>query len=205
MRNNGVVYLGLFVMMAGLYAAQVKKSAHAEVKVEPRLVESTPTPLPQNRIQLLYEKLGALKMFSNTVEGVRLIPVHPPIKDSFTIILYGDEIFSDEDFAAHDSWNTVLDKIAFYFKSEPGLRIEISGYADSDNEKERQASDYGASAYAFSYARAEWLAHYFERRHGIPIVGSFILRGMGAVPRGKKISLRFYFRSSLSDENSLAD
>jgi len=205
MRNQGVIYLGLFLMMAGIYAAEVKKSAHAEVKAVPHLQESTPVPAPQNRIQLLYEKLSALKMFSNTVEGVRLIPVHPPIKDSFTIILYGDEIFSDEDFAAHDTWNTVLDKIAYYFKNEPGLRIEISGYADLDNEKERKSSDYGASAYAFSYARAEWLAHYFERKHGIPIADSFVLRGMGAVHQGKKITLKFYFRSSLSDENSGAD
>ena len=198
MRNQITIYLGLFLIVFGLYAVQLKKIPHATgaaTKEVAELVASTPVPAPQNRIQLLYDQLRSQKIFSNTVDGVRLFPKQPPVKSDFMITLYGDEVFSDENFAINPPWETVLDQIADLFKKELGLKMEISGYADADNLREQKPSDYGSSAFAFSYARAEWLAHYFERKDGLSISKILVLRGMGAVPQGKKIELRFYFSS----------
>ena len=158
MRNQSIIYLGLFLIAFGLYASQIKKIPRAsEVKPVTSLVESTPVPAPQNRIQVLYDKISAQKIFSNTVDGVKLTPSHAPIKNDFIITLYGDEMFSDENFSISTSWTNVLDQIADFFKPELGLKMEITGYADADNTREQKPSDYGNSAYAFSYARAEWL------------------------------------------------
>ena len=200
MGNQGTAYLGLFLIAFSLYAAQLKKtpiSASAtEVRAQAPGAEPTPVQPPQARIQVLYDLLTSDNRFTNKIDGVRVSPV----KNDFTVTLIGDEIYTDGGFSVNDSWNSILDKLAVILKSEKGLMIEISGYADEDNLKEKQPGDYGSSAFAFSYARAEWLAHYFERKHGIPIKKTFILRGLGSVPQGKKIEMRFYFSSAFSGE-----
>ena len=83
--------------------------------------------------------------------------------------------------------------------------VEISGFADLDHPLEKSTNDEGASAYAFSFSRAEWLAHYFERMHGISIQKNLVLKGMGAVSEGRKIELKFYFNSSAESNNSGAE
>lgn len=195
MRKQSVIYLGLFLMMFGLYAAQLKKKAAVKTQSEtPALVtEEEEIKRTQTRVQLLYEKVSALSVFRTRISGIRLLPASPPVKNDFMISLSGDEIYNDGGFSIHESWGTVLDSLAVIIKAEPGLSLEISGFADENNPKEKAASDYGSSALAFSYARAEWLAHYFERKHGIEIQKTFVLRGMGAIPMGKRIDLRLYY------------
>ena len=206
MRNQAQVYLGLFLIAFGLYAAQLKKKPALLHKADPlTLLESTPTPAPQTRMQVLYEKVAGEKFFSNRIGGIKLSPATGPVKHDFTITFFGEEIFTDEGFSIHPSWHTALDDLAEIIKTEPGLHVEIAGYADQDNPKEQSPSDYGSSPYAFSFARAEWLAHYFERKHRIPIGKVFVLKGMGAVSEGKRIELRFFYNSPSESFKSSGD
>ena len=195
MRNQGLIYIGLFLIAFGLYASQLKKKPHVENKpVETPMLEPTPASASQARIQVLYEKILADKMFTSKIGGIKLTPARPPVNNDFTITFTGDEIFTNEGFSIHESLASTLDFLAETIKSEHGLMVEISGYADANSVLEVKPSDYGSSALAFSFARAEWLAHYFEQTHGISVSKTLILRGMGAVPQGKKVELRFYFR-----------
>ncbi len=205
MRNQGLVFLGLFLITFGLYASQLKKKAITEKSRLTTLLAPAPTAKPQTRIQVLYEIVSSQKYFSNRISGIRLTPTHAQVKNDFTITYSGEEIFSDEGFSIHESLRTSLDSLVEIMKAQHGLKVEISGYADADNPKEKKPSDYGSSALTFSFARAEWLAHYFERKHGILISKYFILRGMGAVPQGKKIELRFFYGSSLTSDISGED
>lgn len=197
MRNQATIYLGLFLIAFGLYAAQLKKKQGSVVEVKPSTMvlteEPSPTPSSQNRLQLLHEKVVLGSFFRNHVAGISLYPSSAPIKD-FTVTLAGDEVYADQEADIHESWNSALDFLAGLIKQEPGLHVEISGYADESKPKEQKPVDFASSSLTFSYARAEWLAHYFERKHGIAIQKYFVLRGMGAVERGKKIELRFYYR-----------
>jgi outer membrane protein OmpA-like peptidoglycan-associated protein len=206
MRNQAQVYLGLFLIAFCLYAAQLKKKTPAPIKAtSTSLLDSTPTPVPQTRMQILYEKISGKKFFSNRIGGIKLTPAKGPVKNDFTITFFGEETFTDEGFSIHPSWHTALDELAETIKTELGLHVEIAGFADQDNPKEKSPSDYGSSPYAFSFARAEWLAHYFERKHRINISKVFVLKGMGAVSEGKRIELRFYYNSPSESFKSSGD
>jgi outer membrane protein OmpA-like peptidoglycan-associated protein len=194
MRKQGVIYLGLFIMVFGLYAAQLKKnSAVKNTKISMMVPEDEEVKIAQTRIQLLYDQVFEASVFKNKVSGVSLKPMSPPVKNDFTISFSGDEIYTGGDFSIHESWGTVLDFLAGVIKSAPGLEVEVSGFANENDPREKSPTDYGSSPFAFSFARAEWLAHYFERKHGLVIKKTFVLRGMGAIPQGKRIDLRFHF------------
>lgn len=204
MRKQGVIYLGLFLMVFGLYAAQLKKKPPVKNELASSAYEQEPEEfkIAQTRIQLLYDQVSEASVFKNKTVGIRLTPAQAPVRNEFRVTFSGEEVFKEGDFAIHESWTTILDFLAGLIKKEAGLHVEISGFADQDSMREKSASDYGSSALTFSFARAEWLAHYFERKHGISIQKTFVLRGMGAVPQGRKIVLRFYFRDSFSRLNS---
>ena len=197
MRKQGLIYLGLFLITFGLYAAQLKKKPRVENKVVPSLVTQLQPDVPQARIQILYDKIYSEKMFASKISGIKLTPSHPPVNSDFIITFFGEDVFTDEGFSIHESFGSTLDFLAQLIKAEHGLTVEISGFADLGNAHEEKSSDYGSSPLAFSFARAEWLAHYFEQKFGISIPKTLILRGMGAVPQGKKIELRFYFNNRI--------
>ncbi len=192
-RIQAQVFLGLFLIVFGLFAAQIKKKPSTiEAKPNPLFIEPTPEPISQTRIQVLYDQVAIEKIFSNQISGVKLLPARASVKNDFKIIFEGDEVYSDHAISVHSSWETTLDFIAELIKKNPGLHVDIAGFADLENPKENKPSDF-PTALASSFARAEWVAHHFERKHGIIVAKSMVLMGMGAVPQGKKLVLRFYY------------
>jgi outer membrane protein OmpA-like peptidoglycan-associated protein len=182
-------------MVFGLYAAQLKKKVHSTPVAKIAEILPEAEKIPQTRIQIVYDLIVADRLFSNKISGIKLLPAQPPVINDFLITFSGDEMFTDDGVAIHESWNSALDFLAEIILKERGLKVEISGYAESNAK----------NGLAFSFSRAESLAHYFERRHGISISKTFVLRGMGPVPQGKKIELRFYFNASSGANNSGAD
>ena len=108
---------------------------------------------------------------------------------------YSDEAYETGAFAVRENWYPFLDQLGKYLNQEykNGILVKINGYADLNSPQEKTPSDYGSSDLTFSYARAEWVARYFERKFGIPIRTVCMLTGMGAVQNGKKVELIFYY------------
>lgn len=201
--------MGLFLMSFALYANE---------KLHPRIVKTaiadesesrssaTDVPEPSNRpvtenvsnespahgadakLQTLFQSFLKDSLFSGRTDGVRLAREPKAILIQF----YGEDVFADGEAAMRESWYTALDRIAEKLTPEEfkkGLRIEVRGYADEASQKEQKPSDFGRSDFAFSFARAEWLARYLERMWRIPLQENFTLKGMGARPYGKKVEL----------------
>ncbi len=201
MSNRSTIFSGLFVMIFGLYAYELKK--HVPDSEKPRSVlgfiakkEIEAPPRQGPRIEVAYDKLSKDPVFAGKFEGIYLIPAPVAgveIGRDFMLVLQGDEVFASESASVRDGLHSVLDHAAEFLHSEPGMKVEISGFADENDLEEQGATDEGRSAYEFSYSRAEWVARYFERQHGFDIPNTFILRGMGPSPKGKRVELRFYF------------
>ena len=179
--------MGLFLMAFALYAHE--RSLHLIKKTTPEVAAASPTEVNESRVftsklEHLYSDLSQEPLFRRPQDGLKLI------RERWAVVIQwsGDDVYSDGEFAMRESWYSVLDQVSELIQKKAVL-VEVVGYADEGSLKERKATDYGASDYAFSFARAEWLSRYFERKGNLKLHGIFTLKGMGAVPHGKKIEL----------------
>jgi flagellar motor protein MotB len=210
MRNQAnTIYLGLAVLMMGLFASQVRQHSNQPSVEESAVDHSAATkraPIPSDhpRIFAAYHALLADPIFSSKIDGISMIPqpgAGTTVSDHFVLVLQGSEVFGSREARVQKSWESLLDRIADILDDDPGLKIEISGYADADDPLENRNSESGSSPLAFSFARAEWIARYFETVHGADVAGDFILRGMGLSPKGKRVELKFLIPQTASSGN----
>ncbi|MBS1958965.1 MAG: OmpA family protein [Bdellovibrionales bacterium] len=190
-KQSPIAYLGLFVAFFALYAREhqkILKAGHAEP------VKEAPVPLPvmaSQKIQDLSKTFQEDSLFQVRADGLRA----DYRLESVDVAFYGDEVYGEGAFAIRETWYTAMDRLAELIKPylKRGLKIEVIGYTDIGSLKERRPSDYGESDYALSFARAEWVARFLERRALIPIKERVKITGAGAVKAGRKVEFRFTF------------
>lgn len=192
-KQNPTLYLGLFVVFFALYAREHQRNSAgvlAPALVKEPMKDERLAPASR-RMQDLTKTLQEDSLFQVRADGLTAIYRF----DSVVISFSGDEVFSEGHFAFRETWYTALDHLAELIKPyvQRGLKIEVVGYTDAGSSKERQPSDYGNSDYALSFARAEWVARFLERRSLIPIKERVKLTGAGAVKAGRKVDLKFSF------------
>jgi flagellar motor protein MotB len=203
-RQQGhVLFLGLFVIFFGLYAREHQRMARAGAgaSVVP-VPQSVPAPaaaeqaasgaIPvSQRVRELTDALQGDSLFQVHADG--LTARYEP--DAVTVSFGGDDVYAEGHFAFRETWYTSLDRLASILQPfvARGLRIEITGYTDLGSAKERRPTDYGESDYALSFARAEWVARFLERRALIPIQERVRLTGSGSVKTGRRVDLKFVF------------
>jgi flagellar motor protein MotB len=206
--KDSVLYMGLFLMAFVLYANERNRPAEARPSdtdteaaakvadstpaVNRPVIESVPSDLPAHgadaKIQALFQIFLSDAMFSRPADGLRLVREPRAIE----IQLYGDDVFTEGEIAVRESWYPVIDRIAEKLTADEfkkGLKVEIRGFADEASQREVRSSDFGHSDFTFSFARAEWLARYLERKWGISLQDVFTLKGMGSRPYGKKVEV----------------
>lgn len=202
-QQGNVLFVGLFAVFFGLYAREHQRVARLVAGgAAPVAPAATPAPTlaPEEtvaavpvsqRVRELTETLKNDSLFQVRADG--LTARYEP--DSVTIAFGGDDVYAEGHFAFRETWYTSLDRLASILQPfvRRGLRIEITGFTDSGSLKERQPSDYGESDYALSFARAEWVARFLERRALIPIKERVRLTGAGAVRTGRKVELKLVF------------
>lgn len=206
--RSNTVYLGLAVLMMGLFAGQIRNQVQvphsSDVKKNESLI-AAPRPESENaRIFTAYQRLLGESFFTQKIEGITVIPkpsTGQTLTDHFTLILSGSEVYGSHDARVQKNWETILDRIADLLDDDPGLKMEISGYADADDPLENRNAENGLSPLAFSFSRAEWIARYFETAHGADIASDFILRGMGPAPKGKRVELKILIPKTTSGGN----
>lgn len=196
-KQSPVAYLGLFVAFFALYAREHQKLLKASGVAAPVQEAPAAAPVPvtmSQKIQDLSKSLQEDSLFQVRADGLRA----DYRLDSVTVSFYGDEVYGEGAFAFRETWYTALDRLSEIVKPylKRGLRIEVVGYTDVGSLKERQPSDYGESDYALSFARAEWVARFLERRALIPIKERVKITGAGAVKVGRKVDLKFTFDQS---------
>ena len=199
MRNgSNTIYLGLAILMMGLFASQIRKpsleSPASVIQTNESIANAPLTAAAENpRIFTAYQRLLGESFFTQKLDGISVNPAPGTgqrLTDHFTLILSGGEVYGSSDARIQKNWESVLDRIADVLDDDPGLKMEISGYADADDPLENRNADNGSSPLAFSFARAEWVARYFETAHGADISSDFILRGMGPIVQGKRVELK---------------
>ncbi len=193
--NQSVIYLGLFLMAVALYGFEVTQSkANLSAHKDKIVVTQELPPELSPKLEVLYKRFTADPFFNSQAPGVK---VQKNLK-TVTITFYGGDVYESGGFAMNESWFSVLDRIEDIIHPEldHGLRVQIKGYADSNDPTERKASDYGDSDLTFSFARAEWVARYFERKWGVSIRNKFEMTGVGAQLNGKRTELVFNYSSS---------
>jgi flagellar motor protein MotB len=206
--KNPVLFMGLFLITFGLFAKErmrphtvsvsegVQASSLNVVDVPdsktPAVIEgrdsNTPSRGSNLKVQALFQNFMSDALLASKADGMRL--AREP--NAMMVQLYGEDVFADGATDVHESWYPVLDRIAAKLTADEfkkGLRVEIRGFADEASPREQKPSDFGRSDFAFSFARAEWLARYFERKWRIPLQEAFTLKGMGARPYGKKLEI----------------
>jgi len=206
--RSNTVYLGLAVLMMGLFAGKIRHqehSPHPSVAKKNEVTTAEPQTESENvRIFTAYQRLLGESFFTQKIEGIAVIPAPATgqrLTDHFTVILSGSEVYGSREAHVQKNWETVLDRIADVLDDDPGLKMEISGYADADDPLENRNSENGSSPLAFSFARAEWIARYFETAHGADIAHDFILRGMGLIAQGKRVELKILIPKSAAGGN----
>ena len=197
--KNQTVYMGLFLMALALYGSELsKKSQSLKKGFTANAAESTSESLlaadllqhPGSvSLDRLFQRLSQNPFFTTQADGLKL----KRTADQVVVHFYGDDVYQDGHFAIREEWHPLLDGIANLISSDltRGLKIQIRGYADSESPNEKKPSDYGQSDFAFSFARAEWLARYFEKKWQIRLHPQFELLGMGATEGGKMLEIIF--------------
>jgi flagellar motor protein MotB len=207
--KNSVLFMGLFLMAFALYANERNQVPVTVVAPQGQATEVTVQDVPvtgpnkpvvegvssdapskgaDTKLQALFQSFVTDSLFSTHADGLKLVREPRAIM----IQLYGDDVFSEGEIEIRETWYSVLDRIAAKLTKEEfqkGLKVEIRGFADEASQRELKSSDFGRSDFSFSFARAEWLARYFERKWRIPLQEVFTLKGMGARPYGKKVEL----------------
>jgi flagellar motor protein MotB len=203
--QSNLVYLGLAVLMMGLFAGQVRQRTIQIPSEEVATPGAAPATKVENpRVFSAYQALLADPIFTSKIDGITLIPQPDAVGtvlDQFVLVLQGSEVYGSRESRIQKSWESLLDRVADILENDPGLKVEISGYADADDPLENRNAENGSSPLAFSFARAEWIARYFETVHGADIANDFILRGMGISPKGKRVELKFLIPQSVSSGN----
>ena len=211
--KNSVLFMGLFLMAFALYANERNQVPVTVVAPSGQATEVTVSDVPASgpnrpviegvgsdapakgsdvKLLAFFQTLVNDPLFSTHADGLRLVREPRAVM----IQLYGDDVFAEGEVEIRESWYSVLDRIASKLTKEEfqkGLKVEVRGFADEASSREQKPSDFGRSDFAFSFARAEWLARYFERKWRIPLQEVFTLKGMGARPYGKKIELWFSY------------
>lgn len=206
--RSNTVYLGLAVLMMGLFAGQIRNRSTepqpSVIQSNESIANSASSAAENPRIFTAYQRLLGESFFAQKLDGISVIPAPGTgqiLTDHFTLILSGGEVYGSRDARIQKSWESVLDRIADVLDDDPGLKMEISGYADADDPLENRNAENGSSPLAFSFARAEWIARYFETAHGADIASDFILRGMGPIAQGKRVELKILIPKSGSGGN----
>ena len=201
-QQGNPLFLGLFIVFFALYAREHQRVARLSVAA-PAVPAATPVPVsapvpeepvavsPSQRIRELTERLQGDSLFQVRADGLTARYE----SDSVTVSFGGEDVYAEGHFAFRETWYTSLDRLASILQPfvSRGLRIEITGYTDIGSLKERHPSDYGESDYALSFARAEWVARFLERRALIPIKERVRLTGAGSVKTGRKVDLKLTF------------
>jgi flagellar motor protein MotB len=192
-----VVYVGLFLIAFALYAAEAKKPATVITMPAPAPKASIAKITQESKLAALQSKLTEALTTNALPDGILMVQSVNRYSGASELLLRwsGDDMYAAGDFAIRETWYTLIDRMAAVIQAElkNGLEVEIRGYADSEDPVEKSPSDYGKSAYAFSFARAEWLARYLERKDQIEIEPHFQLKGMGASESGRKIIVAFTY------------
>jgi flagellar motor protein MotB len=193
LKQNSSIYMGLFVMMLGLYSHS--RTTHPNTS-DPHTSTKSNSNSTLSRIQSVYQAISEDPVFSGKVDGVLLIPDPSqkiPVTQDFKIVFQGDDAFSSRDHRLRRDFEPVLDDVADLLTHDPGLRIEISGYADANDPRENLHTESELSPHAFSFSRAEWVARYLSLKSGVDLQETFVLRGMGLVNQGKKLELKIHY------------
>ena len=187
--NLSVVFMGLFLMGFALYGSVLSQLKMKTTLQTEATHEETEAVLSINtKLEKLYQKISSDGLFKQ--ERAQGIDLKKSLK-TITLVFYGDEVYEAGAFAMNESWLSALDRLKEYIEPEleHGLRVQIKGYADEQDPKEKASSDYGESDLTFSFARAEWVARYFERKWGFSLRRRFELVGVGARAGGRKTEL----------------
>ena len=194
MRNQNTVYLGLFLMVLGLYAYQVKKPAPSETEhVAVAEVKKQEHPSVSHAISEIFEQVRAEEIFTSKIDGLSLLPDHDPIQKFFSISRHGDEVYSSGESAIADNWNAVLDWLGDLIVQHPCLQVEIDAYADDSDLKEKTRAERGAGMIALSHSRAEWAKDLLIRKHGKAIEKQLSdVKGLGPRARGKRVEFQLH-------------
>jgi flagellar motor protein MotB len=191
-RQSPAAWIGLFIVFFVLYAQERKKVLTLPpAEVSPQAALPQVSAQPSQRLMDLSRRLQGDSLFAVQADGLR---VDYRLRE-IAVQFYGEEVYSEGDFAVRESWYTAIDRFAEILKSEMdrGLKIEIVGYTDASVAAEKKPTDFGDSDYALSFARAEWLARFFERRALIPIRERVRLSGAGANKLGRQVEVRLSF------------
>lgn len=175
MIKQNTSYLALFLIAFSLYAVERNK-AHPTL-IQKEIVE----PLPAGEVELapelveIYHRLRVAPVFTQAVDGVKLIKGDHDIR----IEIVNDELYHEQETAVEGTWLPVLDQIGNVLFKEGELKAVVVFSSNATEEKE---------SFAFSAARAEWVLHYFSRKHQFKLdAGQYRVMGMGKTvdPQGK--------------------
>ena len=193
--KSTVIYMGLFLILLSLYAVELSKPAQSHEVSKKRVVqpndESVPIDRGDPRLVSFFERLMHSPVFSSHTDGLKVL-FQP---NRLLISFYGDDVYQVGAFAFRETWFPVLDELGAALNEEmkKGMHVQIKGFTDQDNPHEKSPTDYNGSDLSFSYARAEWVARYFERKWGMPIHSQFEMIGSGAQPHGNRVDLTFTY------------
>ncbi len=198
-----IPYLGFFLIGFALYASVVtteggkKSTLVMPVVVEPNKKEVAAGEVigsfkaPAARLQALYQMLKGDDLFSKKVDGLSL-----EFKESSVLmVMSSDELFETGEISLRQNWIHILDRVAERLKPEQaqGLKIKVHGYADQNNPQDVRENEWGASDFALSSERAEWVARYLEREHGFRVKGRVQLVVHGGEVRGKRLDVELCY------------
>lgn len=193
-KQSATLYLGLFVIFFALFAREHQRLVRLTAAPE----AAPPVPVVEPVYATPSQKIAELtKVFQNdSLFQVRADGLNASYGSDFVgVTFHGEDVFAEGHFAFREEWYTALDRLGALIQPflKRNLRIEIIGHTDVGSAKERRPTDYGESDYALSFARAEWVARFLERRALIPIKERVKLSGAGATKAGRKVELRFTF------------
>jgi flagellar motor protein MotB len=167
MIKQNTPYLALFLIAFSLYAVERNKAHPTFIQKE--MAE----PLPAGEVELapelveIYHRLRVAPVFTQAVDGVKLIKGDHDIR----IEIINDELYHEQETAVEDTWLPVLDQIGNVLFKEGELKVVVVFSSNATEEKD---------SFAFSAARAEWVLHYFSRKHQFKLdAGQYRVMGMG--------------------------
>ncbi len=190
MKQNAVIYQGLFLIAFALYAKEQNESHPIVIQKETVIAqpEITPTRPESQTLSALYQELKSKEVFQTPVDGVKLTQLGTAIQVS----LQSDELYRDGEAAIEETWYPMIDQIgsALFPRVDQSFKVSFVGYANSLNERESRSAAFQQSPYLFSASRAEWLFRYYDSHfHLKSEQRSFYMTGAGAVPNGKRVEI----------------
>lgn len=184
------VYLGLFLLMFGLYAAERSKAPVVSVPVVPVVVDETPESVEyHSALTNLFRRLKVLPLLKSPIDGVKI----SQNKNGILLTVQSEDLYRDGEVAMRDTWVPLFEEVFMKISSEVGhqIKVQIKGFANEGNTIESRSLPMSqkATPYLFAASRADWLLKELASRIHFQLNPDFSIASGGAVPKGKRIEV----------------